>query len=71
MNNKTLAIIALVFAVFVPLVGFILGIVALVKISGSADKSGKGFAIAAVVIGLLVPLLLFSVQSQSQHCKIP
>ncbi len=50
MDNKTLAIIALVLAFLFPIAGLILGIVALVKIKNSVDKNGKGFALAAVII---------------------
>lgn len=39
-------------AVLFPLVGMALGIVALVRMKGEKDE-GKGFAIAAIVIGSL------------------
>ncbi len=60
--TKTLSILAFILAFILPLVGLILGIVALVKVNkGKAE--GKGFAIAAIVIGavstVIVPLLIF------------
>lgn len=59
---KTLSIIAFILAFILPLVGLILGIVALVKINrGQAE--GKGFAVAAIVLGaiftLVLPVLVF------------
>ncbi len=63
MDNKTLAIIAFILAFLFPIAGLILGIVALVKIKNGVDKSGKGFAVAAVIISgavfLLSLLLIF------------
>lgn len=56
MDNKTFAVIALVVAILLPLAGFILGIVALARMKGKKDE-GRGFAIAAVVIGSLWVLL--------------
>ncbi|MBN2454052.1 DUF4190 domain-containing protein [Candidatus Woesearchaeota archaeon] len=56
MENKNLAIIALVLAFFFPLVGLIIGIVALVKINKEGGE-GKGMAIAAIVIGAIMTLL--------------
>ncbi len=60
--SKTLSIIAFILAFILPLVGLILGIVALVKINrGQAE--GKGLAVAAIVLGaiftLVLPVLVF------------
>jgi hypothetical protein len=49
-KTNTLAIIALVVAFFVPLVGAILGHVALGQMKKSGE-SGRGVALAAVIIG--------------------
>ena len=53
MENRTLAIIALVLAILVPLVGLIIGIVVLAR----SPTEGRGLAIAAVVIGAILTLL--------------
>lgn len=53
MENKTLAILALVFAFFFPIVGLILGIIALVQINKSGVSDGKGLAIAAIIVSVL------------------
>lgn len=66
-KTSTLAIIALVVTFFMPLIGIILGIIALVKIKKTGEK-GKGLAIAAIVIPialiglfvLIVILMAFS-----------
>jgi len=60
MENKTFAIIAFILAFFIPLVGIILGIIALRQIKKSGGE-GKGFAIAAIIISaviIIVPILL-------------
>ncbi len=61
-TNKTnsLAIVSLVLAFFIPIVGLVLGIVALTKINKSKE-SGKGLAVAGIVvscIGLLLQALV-------------
>ncbi|MCP3686238.1 MAG: DUF4190 domain-containing protein [bacterium] len=53
METKDLAVLALVFSFLIPLVGIILGIVALVKISNSGGE-GKGPAVAAIIVSLFV-----------------
>jgi len=60
MDGRTLAIIALISAIFLPLVGLILGIIALNKISQDSS-GGKGFAIAAIIIDVLGLILVFLV----------
>jgi hypothetical protein len=57
-NNKTnsMAVVSLVLSFFFPLVGLILGIVSLSKI-GKTKESGKGLAIAAIIIS--IALMLF------------
>jgi hypothetical protein len=66
METKTLAILAFIFAFVIPLVGLILGIVAVSKIS-KGEGEGKGLAIAAIAIGavftLIVPILLVCIGS--------
>jgi hypothetical protein len=64
MNKQTsgMAIVSLVFSLlfFIPgssLIGLILGIVAIKKISKNSKLNGKGFAIAAIIIGLIVSLV--------------
>ncbi|MBN2454051.1 DUF4190 domain-containing protein [Candidatus Woesearchaeota archaeon] len=57
MENKNLAIIAFVLAFFFPLVGAIIGIVALVHINKEGGE-GKGLAIAAIVVGGVFTLAL-------------
>lgn len=65
MNNKppAIAIIAIILAIIIPLVGVILGIIALVQINKTPEKKGKGLAIAAIMVGgiltLIMPLLIF------------
>ena len=57
-KTNTLAIVGFVLAFFFSFVGSILGLVALDQIKRSAGKeSGKGLAIAAVIIGL-VPIVV-------------
>ncbi|PIE19755.1 MAG: hypothetical protein CSA65_01110 [Proteobacteria bacterium] len=58
-KTSTLAIVALVFSLlffipFFPLIGAILGIVALVRVSSRLHLSGKGLAIAAIPVGFFV-----------------
>ncbi len=55
MSKKTLSIIAFVLAFLLPVFGLILGIVA-VATTKKGDE-GRGFAIAAIVISLLTPIL--------------
>ena len=62
MDNKSLAIIAVVLAFLVPIAGIILGVIAL-KRAGREAGRGKELAIAAIAIGVVttlifVPLLL-------------
>lgn len=51
-KTSTLAIVSLVMTFFIPLIGLILGAVALVKI-GKSKEAGKGLAIASIVISTL------------------
>lgn len=60
---STLAVIAFVFSLlfflpFVPLIGAILGIVALVRASSRPHLGGKGLAIAAIPTGVVVFLVI-------------
>jgi len=52
------AILSLIFAFLMPLLGIIFGIVALVKISKNPYEKGKGLAIAGIVISCLLVILL-------------
>jgi uncharacterized membrane protein len=49
-RTNVLAIVALVLAIFVPLVGAILGHVALGQIKKTGEE-GRGIALAAVIVG--------------------
>lgn len=49
-KTNVLAIVALVLAIFVPLVGAILGHVAMGQIKKNGEE-GRGFALAAIIIG--------------------
>jgi hypothetical protein len=51
-NTNVLAILSLIFAFLVPLVGLILGIIALVQINKSGQK-GKGLAIAGIIVSIM------------------
>lgn len=55
--TKTLSILAFILAFILPLVGLILGIVALVKVN-KGEAEGKRFAIAAIVIGAVFTFIL-------------
>ena len=59
-KTNTLAIIALVMAFVIPLIGIILGFIALGKIKKSGEK-GKGLAIAAIIIPIAVVLLYLGI----------
>ena len=51
-------ILSLIFFVpFISTIGFILGIISLIVISRNQKLKGKGFAIAAIIIGLLVTIV--------------
>lgn len=52
-RTSTLAILSLVAAFVLSWLGVILGIVALVRIR-STGEAGRGFAIAAIIVGILV-----------------
>ena len=58
-KTNTMAIIALILAFFIPLFGIIFGIIALVQIKKSGEK-GKGLAIAAIVIPVVLVVTLGS-----------
>lgn len=51
-KTNTMAILALVFAFLIPLVGFILAIVAMSKIK-KTNEGGKGLAVAGLIISIL------------------
>ncbi|WIB00381.1 MULTISPECIES: DUF4190 domain-containing protein [unclassified Curtobacterium] len=49
-RTNTLAILSLVLAFFAPLIGFILGFVALSQVK-SRSENGRGLALGAVIVG--------------------
>lgn len=62
-KTSALAVVALVlscliFLPLVPLIGSVLGIIALVRLADRPDLGGKGLAIAAIPVGLVVVLFL-------------
>ncbi|MAF37128.1 hypothetical protein CL622_08510 [archaeon] len=52
------AIFALIFAFLIPPLGIILGIVSLVKIKNDQSLTGKGLAIAGIIIGSLITIFI-------------
>ncbi len=56
-----IAIAAIIFAILLPIVGIILGIIALVKINKTESGEGKGLAIAAIVVGVIMALIILPV----------
>lgn len=52
------SILSIIFAFVFPLLGLIFGIVALVKISHDSNLKGKGLAIAGLIIGALLTLII-------------
>lgn len=59
--SNGLAIAAIILAFIIPLVGLILGIVALVQINKDPSKGGKGLAIASIVLSSVFMLITFVV----------
>lgn len=53
------SILSIIFAFLFPLLGIILGIVALIKIKENSNLKGKGLAIAGLTIGTLFLILSF------------
>lgn len=61
-RTNVLAILALIFAFFIPIVGIILGIVSLVSLKKGKESGGKGLSIAGVTVGaLLLIAQIFSI----------
>lgn len=56
-KTSGLAIAALILAIFIPIVGLVLGIIALSQIKNNPNLKGKGLAIAAIIIGSLTVVL--------------
>ncbi len=56
-----IVIAALILAFIFPVVGIILGIIALVKINETESKRGRGLAIAAIVTGVAMALIILPV----------
>jgi hypothetical protein len=58
----TIVIIAFILAFVLPIIGLILGIIALNKVNKTQEKSGKGLAIAAIIISAVtIPAILIFV----------
>jgi len=57
-KTNIFAILSIVCAFLVPLLGIAFGIVALVQIQDSGEK-GKGLAIAGIIISVVWPMLFF------------
>ncbi len=57
-KTSVLAILALIFAFIMPIVGLILGIIALIQINKNPNIKGKGISIAAIIISVAWVLLL-------------
>jgi hypothetical protein len=55
-KTNTLAIVAFILAFLMPIVGLILGIIALVQLNSNPGEKGKGLAIAAIIISIVLPL---------------
>ncbi|MCD4557737.1 DUF4190 domain-containing protein [Schaalia sp. lx-100] len=55
-KTSVLAIVALILAFFVPPVGLIIGIIALVKLKSSGEK-GRGLAISSIVVSVISMIL--------------
>ncbi|MGX9357778.1 MULTISPECIES: hypothetical protein [unclassified Mycoplasma] len=58
-QNNIFAILGLVFAFFIPLLGLAFSIVGLVQ-SKNLGGSGKGLAIGGIVVSLILPILIIS-----------
>ena len=56
-EHKNFAIVALILSIILPLIGLILGIIALNKINKTPEKNGKSLAIAAIIIGAALTLI--------------
>lgn len=54
MDSRDLAVLALVFTIIVPIVGLVIGIVALSRIKPGGE--GRGIAIASIVVGSVLVL---------------
>lgn len=55
-RTNTLAIVSLVLAFVAPLIGFILGFIALSQVK-SRGENGRGLALGAVIVGGIITLL--------------
>lgn len=65
-KTSVLAILALVFGIIIPIVGVILGIIALVKIKKNPNLKGKGLATAGLIVGcvfMILPIILAMIGS--------
>lgn len=62
-----IVIIAFVLSFILPIVGLVLGIIALKKVNKTEERSGKGLAIAAIVIGavLTIPAMIMIIGAMS------
>ena len=55
-KTNVLAIVALIAAIFLPLIGVILGIVAHVQIRGTGE-GGRGLATGAIIVGIILTIV--------------
>jgi len=61
-KTNVLAILALIFAFLMPLVGIVLAIIALVQIDKNPNMKGQGLAIAALIISIvIIPIFLVGI----------
>jgi uncharacterized membrane protein len=61
-KTNTLAIVGLILSFLVPIVGLVLGIIALNQLKNNPGEEGRGLAIAAIVISsifMLIGILIF------------
>lgn len=56
-KTPVIAIIALILAIVFPLAGLIVGIIAYNDIKKTKNQTGKGLALAAIIIGAILTLL--------------
>ena len=63
MDNKQLATLGMILSFFLPPVGIIISAVALSKFKQSGETDGKGFAIAGLIIGIVIVVLGIAITS--------
>jgi len=58
-KTNVMAILSLIFAFLFPIAGLILGIIALVQLGKDKNQKGKGLAIAAIIISVIIMIIGF------------